>query len=84
MKDQLRAAATSISSNIAEGFEYFNNRQFIRFLTYAKGSSSELFNQLSILHKAGMMSNEDFQMYSHKALELGNKIGGFIRYLRKY
>lgn len=44
MKDQLRAAASSISNNIAEGFEYGNNKVFIRFLIYSKGSAGEVFN----------------------------------------
>ena len=56
---------------------------FIRFLTYSKGSSGEVFNQFTILYKAGMISENDFLLYSNKALELGNKIGGFIQYLKK-
>ena len=36
-RDQLRRAAISISNNIAEGFEYNNNKVFCRFLMYAKG-----------------------------------------------
>jgi four helix bundle protein len=42
MKDQLRAAASAISNNIAEGFEYGNKKIFVRFLTYSKGSSGEV------------------------------------------
>ncbi len=38
-KDQLRRAAISISNNIAEGFEYNNNKVFCKFLTYAKASA---------------------------------------------
>jgi four helix bundle protein len=44
MKDQLRAAASSISNNIAEGFEYGDNKIFTRSLTYFKGSPGEIFN----------------------------------------
>ena len=51
MKDQLRSAASSISNNIAEGFEYDNAKVFIRFLTYSKSSSSEVFNQFTIYLK---------------------------------
>lgn len=42
MKDQIKRAAISISSNIAEGYEYGNNKEFVRFLRYAKGSAGEL------------------------------------------
>lgn len=83
MKDQLRAAASSISNNIAEGFEYGNKKIFVRFLTYSKGSSGEVFNQFTILFKAEMILEQDYLKYSNKALELGKKIGGFIQYLKK-
>lgn len=46
MRDQLRRAAVSISNNIAEGFEYDNNKDFIKFLRYSKGSSGELRSML--------------------------------------
>ncbi len=52
MKDQIRRAACSMSDNMAEGFEYNNNPDFIRFLNYAKGSSGEFRNKLAILNKA--------------------------------
>ncbi len=49
LKDQFRRAAMSMSDNIAEGFEYNNNPDFIRFLTYAKGSSGEFRNKIIVL-----------------------------------
>ena len=83
MKDQLRAAASSISNNIAEGFEYGNNKVFIRFLTYSKGSAGEVFNQFTILNKANMIDKESYEYFSKKSQQLGKKIGGFIRYLKE-
>ena len=83
MKDQLRAAASSISNNIAEGFEYGNNKVFIRFLTYSKGSAGEVFNQFTILKKAEMIDQESFEYFSKKSQQLGKKIGGFIKYLKE-
>lgn len=82
MKDQLRAAAASISNNIAEGFEYGNNKIFIRFLTYSKGSSGEVFNQFTILNKANMIDESSYTYFSNKALRLSRQIGGFIQYLK--
>ena len=84
MKDQLRAAASSISNNIAEGFEYDSNKDFIRFLLYAKGSCGEVFNQFCILFKAGMVMEDDYEKYADKSRRLGRKIGGLIKYLRSY
>lgn len=45
MKDQIRRSAASISNNIAEGFEYNNNKLFINYLKISKGSCGELRNQ---------------------------------------
>ena len=84
MKDQLRAAAASISNNIAEGFEYGNNKIFIRFLTYSKGSAGEVYNQFTILNKAKMIDETAYKYFSNKSLLLGKKIGGFIKYLKEH
>lgn len=83
MKEQMRAAAASVSNNIAEGFEYNNPRAFARFLHYAKGSAGEVYNQFTILYRAGYISNEQYEYFSAKALKIGRKIGGLIQYLNK-
>jgi four helix bundle protein len=58
-KDQLRRAAISISNNIAEGFEYNNNKMFIKFLGYAKASAGELRSNLFDHTEATIVSAED-------------------------
>ena len=83
MRGQLFAAAASISSNIAEGFEYDNNRQFSRFLSYAKGSAGEVYTQLCILHAAGMIDPETYRKFSVRCRDLARKIGGLIQYLAR-
>jgi four helix bundle protein len=82
MKDQIRAAASSISNNIAEGFEYGNSKVFIRFLTYSKGSAGEVYNQFTILFKAKMIDEKSYIYFSNKAMEFTKKLGGFIQYLK--
>jgi four helix bundle protein len=83
MKDQLRAAASSISNNIAEGFEYGSTKSFVQFLVYAKGSAGEVFNQLTILFKAEMVLKDDYLFFSNRVPDLSKKLGGLIQYLRK-
>ena len=44
----MQRCAVSVPSNIAEGFERYSNKEFIRFLRIAKGSAGELRTQLHI------------------------------------
>ncbi len=48
MTNQINRAVLSITNNIAEGSEYNNNAQFIRFLKYSKGSCGEVRNMLNL------------------------------------
>jgi four helix bundle protein len=57
-KDQLKRATLSISNNIAEGFEYENNLQFVRFLRYSKGSAGEIRNMVTVFFMTGQISKE--------------------------
>jgi four helix bundle protein len=84
MKDQIRRAACSMSDNIAEGFEYNNNPDFIRFLNYAKGSSGEFRNKLTILNQAGKIEDMVFDDLYSKSIEFSSKTKKFIDYLKKF
>ncbi|MBA4311404.1 MAG: four helix bundle protein [Chlorobiaceae bacterium] len=83
-KSQIRRAANSISNNIAEGFEYNNNSEFVRFLKYAKGSAGEVRNQLHLLKKIGYIDEPIFDSMYNKIIELSQQIANFIKYLRKF
>jgi len=81
LKDQIQRAAVSVASNIAEGFERKTNKEFIKFLYYAKGSAGEVRTQLHIARDLGYLSDEDFNEISIKTNLLSAKIGKLISYL---
>lgn len=53
LKNQMTRAAVSIPSNIAEGYDRGTNKEFIHFLTIARGSAAELRTQLYIAKQIG-------------------------------
>ena len=59
-KDQLRRAAISISSNIAEGDELNSNKQSIRHFYIAKGSCAEVKSLLIIANEINYLSTSEF------------------------
>lgn len=83
-RDQLIGAAISISSNIAEGFEYNNNKEFIRFLNYAKGSAGEVRSQAYVLNKSGRITEDDYQTLRNSLVQISKEIKGFSNYLKSF
>ena len=81
LRDQIRGAIISVSSNIVEGFEKNNNNEFIRFLRISKGSAGEVRNQLYIAIAVGYITKEEFEKTNKKLEDLINQIGKFISYL---
>ena len=64
LRDQMRRAGVSISSNIAEGDERDTNKQSTQFFFYAKASAAELQTQLIISHEIGYLEAESFEKLS--------------------
>ena len=83
LKKQIRRASISILSNIAEGFERGGDREFGRVLAIAKGSCGEVRAQLYVAFDQNYLSTEAFDRLSQKAIEVGNLLFGFMRYLTK-
>ena len=84
LKDQIRRASISVTSNIAEGFERKSNKQLLQFLYYAKGSAGEVRSQLYVALDEGYINQEIFDQAYEQASKTINKIGGLIHYLEQH
>jgi len=81
LRDQIRRAANSVSSNIVEWFERQNNNEFIRFLKIAKWSCGEVRNQIHIALNVWYIEQPNFETSKNTSLTLSKKLSWFIKYL---
>ncbi len=76
LKDQIRRAAVSSMSNLAEGFERGRPGEFHQFLSIAKGSCAELRTQLYVALDVGYLEPPQFEDLMNQATEVGQILGG--------
>lgn len=81
--DQIRRAAVSIPSNIAEGFKRESDVELKRFLFIAKGSAGEVLTQLLISARLSYITVDTYEKVKIRLLRISTKLGGFIRYLKR-
>jgi len=82
LKDQIRRASISITSNIAEGFERQTTKEFVRFLFIAKASAGEVRSQLYVAFDVNYITIEEFEELKEKVNEVSKLISGLIKYLQ--
>ena len=81
LTNQIRRAAVSVSSNIAEGSSRSSNADFARFVEIATGSLFEVVSQATIAIRQHFLSDSDFQTIYQAAEEQGRMLSGLRRTL---
>jgi len=79
LKDQIRRAAVSIPSNIAEGDERGSNREAVLFFYIAKGSLAEVQTQLEIAYEIGYLKKDILETMENKCSTIGKMLGSLIK-----
>ena len=83
LRDQIRRAAVSVMSNIAEGFDRGSRGEFHQFLVVAKASCAEVRSQLYVAQDAGYINQETFDIVNSSTSELSRIIGGLRAAVQK-
>ena len=79
LRDQIRRAAVSIPSNIAEGDELDTDKQSVRFFYTAKGSAAEVLTQTIIALEIGYIDAKDFQHIESECMSISSMLTRLIQ-----
>lgn len=80
LSDQLRRAVVSVPSNIAEGHGRGSDKEFVKFLTIARGSLFEVETQLHICNRLSLIPTEMTQLAHSMIAEIGKMLNALISF----
>lgn len=79
LMNQMRRAAVSITSNIAEGFSRQSYKEKVQFYCVAQGSNTELQNQLLVARDVGYLTKEEFHEIAQQSVISHKLLNGLIK-----
>jgi len=82
--DQMRRAAVSVTSNIAEGFSRQSKKEKVQFYSMAKSSVTEIQNQLIIARDTGYLSQDEFDKLANQPVTVSKLLSGLIRKIKSF
>ena len=83
LSSQIRRAAVSVPSNIAEGYGRQSRKEYLRFLQIARGSLFELDTQVELAANLGFCDREVFEEVSEKISEISRMLSALISRIRE-
>ena len=84
LTNQMRRCAVSITSNIAEGFSRQSYKEKVQFYCIARGSLTELQNQLLIARDVGFLTKEKFRQLADQSVIVHRIMSGLIKKSKTY
>lgn len=81
LSNQMRRAAVSVASNIAEGYGRSATGEYVQFLGHARGSNSELETQIVISKALGFGSEQMLQTSEELCSEVGRMLCALMKSL---
>lgn len=79
---QLQRSCISVASNIAEGFGRSGQKEKLNFFNFAKGSLTEVQDQLILSADLRLISKKEFNELTELSIEVHKLINGLMRYIR--
>lgn len=83
LTDQIRRAAVSVPSNIAEGQAHYSRAEFSHFLRHSAGSLAELETQLLLAERLEYAKQDQIRILLKQIIEIGKLLNGLINSLKK-
>jgi len=83
LTSQLRRAAVSVPSNIAEGKGRSSDKELVQFLNHSRGSLFEIETQVAIARRLSYIAEEPCETILRQTARVGQLLNGLIRALRR-